>query len=69
VSGQVQFEVATGGDPVAAFNAAVAKHVAGTGTLYEAGVAHDDGCPCTAPGTDLSACTCEIIEVTLERAL
>jgi hypothetical protein len=64
----MQFEVATGGDPVTAFNAAVFKHVAGNPTLYQAGVAHDDGCPCTAPGRDLSACTCEIIEVTLEAA-
>jgi hypothetical protein len=63
----VKFEVATGGDPVTAFNAAVFEHVAGTGTLYQAGVAHDDGCPCTTPGRDLSACTCEIIEITLTK--
>jgi hypothetical protein len=65
-SRRMQFEVATGGDPVAAFNAAVVKRLAGIGT-YQAGVAHDDGCPCATADRDLSGCTCEIIEVTLER--
>lgn len=60
-------EVATGGDPVAAL-ARANSDLAGTGAVYDIGVAHDDGCPTTAlPTGSLADCTCEIIEMHVER--
>lgn len=65
-------EVATGGDPIGAYIAAVellhdgspfhCEHVRKRGPLICVNVRHDDGCPCLRhPG--LASCTCELIVV------
>lgn len=59
-------EVATGGDPAGAVAGASAPYV-GRAQVFSVGVAHDDGCPCTAEGQAMSKCTCEIVELHIQR--
>jgi hypothetical protein len=60
------FEIATGGNAAAALVQANAD-LAGTQSVYDVGVAHDDGCPALVSGGGLTACTCEILELHVTR--
>lgn len=69
----LSFSVATGGDPEHALAAAISPH-ADDGAFFVIQVAHDSTCPCMdVPDADdvradaLKLCTCEIIDVRLER--
>jgi hypothetical protein len=59
--------VATGGHPAAAVMRAVQTWGV-KGGVYDVAVAHDEGCVCLADAP-LTACTCEIIEITGKKLL
>jgi len=60
----LRVEVATGGAPAAAIVAACPP--LDMGWLIDAGVQHDDDCPCL-DGAALPDCTCEVLWLTLRR--
>jgi hypothetical protein len=61
-----RLEIATGGRPEAALAAAI-EPLAAPPAVLNVQVAHDRGCPCAGDRRPMHACTCEIVELTLER--
>ncbi len=60
--------VFTGNDPTAALLRAIQElQEVKRGQIWSVGVAHDDECPAVDVGP-MSACTCEIVELTAKRA-
>ena len=67
MSPRTRLEVATGGNPVEALARAIAPLK--SNGVYRASVAHDPGCPClSSAGAPMPYCTCEIVEITIDRA-
>jgi hypothetical protein len=62
---RARFDVATAGDPAGALAGVLARHVE-VGSAYRVSLGHDNECPCTASGRSLFACSCEILQVTLQ---
>ena len=62
----VVFDLATGGDAVAAFNNALIPYAVDHKVTF-AECAHDDECPCSSGRAGLTDCTCEIIRVTVNH--